>query len=82
MCGGPWGTPNSFSGDLNLFFADGGPFGTYYFTLTTGGGYGDPMLLTEFAPAGSVSTPELGTFVLVGSGIFGLTGILRRRLNL
>ena len=80
--GGPWGTPNSFSGDFNLFFADGGPFGTYYFTLTTNGGYGDPMLLTEFAPAGSTSAPELGTFVLVGSGIFGFTGILRRRLNL
>jgi hypothetical protein len=82
MYGGPWGTPNSFSGDFNLFFDEGGPFGTNYFTLTTSDGFGDPMLLTEFTPAGSTSTPELGTFVLVSSGIFGLTGILRRRLGL
>jgi hypothetical protein len=82
MHGGPWGTPNSFSGDFNLFFTDGGPFGTYYFTLTTNGGYGDPMLLTEFAPVRLTSTPEAGTFVLVGIGILGLTGVLRRRLDL
>ena len=82
MHGGPWGTPNSFSGDFNLFFTDGGPSGTYYFTLTTSGGNGDPMLLTEFAPVSSTSTPEAGTFVLVGIGILGLTGVLRRRLAL
>jgi hypothetical protein len=82
MYGGPWGTPNSFSGDFNLFFADGGPFGTSYFTLTTSDGYGDPMLLTEFAPVGSTSTPESGTFILMSFGLFELVGILRRKLDL
>ncbi len=80
--GGPWGTPNSFSGDFNLFFTDGGPFGTNYFTLTTNGGYGDPMLLTEFAPAGSISAPESGTFLLIGFGVLGLAGMLRHKLDL
>ena len=78
--GNPWGTPDGNSGDSNLFFTNSGPFGTFYFTLTTDGGTQDPMLLTSFAPVSS--TPEPGTMALFGSGIIGLAGVLRRKINL
>jgi hypothetical protein len=78
--GNPWGTPDGISGDFNLFFTNGGPLGTSYFTLTTDGGTQDSMLLTSFAPVSS--TPEPGTMALFGSGILGLAGVLRRKINL
>jgi hypothetical protein len=73
--GNPWGTPDGISGDFNLFFTNGGPIGTFYFTLTTDGGLEDPMLLTSFAPA----VPEPGSMVLMGSGFVLLAGTVRRR---
>jgi hypothetical protein len=78
--GNPWGTPDGISGDFNLFFTNGGPLGTFFFTLTTDGGTQDSMLLTSFAPVSS--TPEPGTMTLFGSGIIGLAGVLRRKINL
>jgi hypothetical protein len=75
--GGPWGTPDGNSGDFNLFFNGSGPLGTFYFTLTTDGGTGDSLLLTEFAPT---STPEPGTLMLLASGLAGLAGAVRRKL--
>lgn len=78
--GNPWGTPDGNSGDFNLFFTNGGPLGTFFFTLTTDGGTQDPMLLTSFAPVSS--TPEPGTMALFGSGIIGLAGVLRRKIKL
>jgi hypothetical protein len=76
MYGQTWGTPNGHSGDFNLFFGRGGPSGTNFFTLTTDEGYGDQMLLTEFAPDGD--TPEPGTFILLSSGVLGIAMRLRR----
>jgi len=73
--GSPWGTPDGLSGDFNFFFTNGGPIGTFYFTLTSDGGNGDSMLLTSVAP----EVPEPGTFVLAGSGIMLFAGSLRRR---
>lgn len=75
--GNPWGTPDGLSGDFNLFFDNGGPIGTFYFTLTTDGGNEDSMLLTSFTPVGNV--PEPGTLVLAGSGILALAGTMRRK---
>jgi len=76
--GNPWGTPDGNSGDFNLFFNNNGPSGTFYFTLTTDGGTQDPMLLTSFAPVSS--TPEPGTLIMLGTGVLGLAGTLRRKL--
>ena len=58
--GNPWGTPDGISGDFNLFFQNGGPLGTFYFTLTTDGGTEDSMLLTSFDPVPN-NLPEPGT---------------------
>src|ERR1022692_277409 len=41
-------------------------------------GYG---LVTTFI-AGTSTTPEPGTFMLLGSGVLGLAGMLRRKMNL
>ena len=73
--GSPWGTPDGISGDFNFFFTNGGPIGTFYFTLTSDGGNGDTMALTSVAP----EVPEPGTLVLAGSGIMLFAGSLRRR---
>jgi hypothetical protein len=73
--GNPWGTPDGLSGDFNLFFTNGGPLGTFYFTLTTSGGLGDSMLLESVAPA----VPEPGTLALAGSGVILLAGTIRRK---
>jgi len=77
--GNPWGTPDGISGDFNFFFNSPGPLGTFYFTLTTDGGTQDSMLLTSVAPA---TVPEPGSLLLLGTGIAGLAGVLRRKLML
>lgn len=78
--GNPWGTPDGISGDFNFFFTNGGPLGTFFFTMTSDGGLEDSMLLTSVAPVSS--TPEPGTMALFGSGIIGLAGVLRRKIKL
>lgn len=78
--GGPWGTPDGLSGDFNFFFTNGGPIGTFYFTMTTDGGNGDSMLLTSVSPA--TSLPEPGTLALMGSGLALFTGAIRRKFRL
>jgi hypothetical protein len=72
--GGPWGTPDGDSGDFNLFYRDGGPLGTDYFTMTTNDGAGDEVLLTRFAPA-----PEPTTLMLLATGLAGLAVVARRQ---
>jgi hypothetical protein len=74
--GNPWGTPDGLSGDFNLFINDPGPVGTYFFTMTTNGGAGDTMLLTEF------SLPEPSSLALLGAGFFTIAAALafKRRI--
>ncbi len=78
--GSPWGSFDGSGGDFNFFAVSApAPYGSYYFTLTTNGGTGDPMQLTSFAPT-LTSTPEPGTSVLLilaGSCLLGL-GTWRR----
>ena len=85
--GNPWGTPDGTSGDFNLFFNPPGPYGSWYFTMTTSIPAhasnlltGDPMVLTSFAPA-DPAVPEPGSALLFGTGIAGLAGVLRRCLR-
>jgi hypothetical protein len=65
-------------GDFNLFFSAPGPQGSDPLTLTTNGLDGDPMAMTEFAPAG---VPEPGVWALLGLGVFGVGFALRRARN-
>ena len=47
----PWGTPDGYSGDFNLFSNNpSAPDGLFFFILATSGGFGDLMLLTNFVP--------------------------------
>jgi hypothetical protein len=80
--GSSWGTPDSSSGDFNLFFnpRSGGPFGETYFTMVTNVGKGDAMLLTDFDPV-TTATPEPGTMLLFGSGLAALAGMVRRKIG-
>lgn len=70
---GGWGNPSGNNGDFNLFTSNpSAPNGSNYFTLSTG--FGDPMLLTSFAPA---AVPEPSRMLLGALGSLGL--LLRRR---
>jgi hypothetical protein len=44
--------------------------------------YGNQQLYLNFLNGGSSTTPEPGTLVMFGSGIIGLAGVLRRKINL
>ena len=44
--------------------------------------YGNGQLYLNFLNGGSGSTPEPGTLIMFGSGIVGLAGFLRRKINL
>jgi hypothetical protein len=60
-------------GDFNLFFASPGPQGSDVLSLTTDAGNGDPMAMTDFAPApGPVPVPEPAAWVMMGLGFAGL----------
>ena len=43
--------------------------------------YGNPQLYLNFVNATSGTTPEPGTLIMFGSGVIGLAGILRRKIN-
>lgn len=64
-------------GDFNLFFAPPGPQGSLPLQLTTDALEGDPMAMTEFAPA----IPEPGTSSLILIGLLGLVMVTRKRIS-
>jgi hypothetical protein len=70
-------------GDFNLFFTSPGPQGSEELTLTTNGLSGDPMEMTQFAPALSSggAVPEPATWVMMSLGCAGLAfaGLRARR---
>jgi hypothetical protein len=69
-------------GDFNLFFTPPGPQGSEELTLTTNGLSGDPMEMTQFAPAPErVPVPEPATWVMMSLGFAGLAfaGLRARR---
>jgi PEP-CTERM motif len=69
-------------GDFNLFFTSPGPQGSQELTLTTNGLSGDPMEMTQFAPAlGRAAAPEPATWMMMGLGFAGLAfaGLRARR---
>jgi hypothetical protein len=72
-------------GDFNLFFTAPGPQGSQELTLTTNALSGDPMEMTQFAPALSSGAPppvpEPATWVMMSLGFVGLvfTGLRARR---
>ena len=69
-------------GDFNLFFTAPGPQGSQELTLTTNALSGDPMEMTEFAPAlGRAPVPEPATWLTMGLGFAGLAfaGLRARR---
>ena len=56
-----------------------------YFTIATSGTYSFDLLYAEVNGAPAVlemtSTPEPSTFVLLGSGLMGVAGLVRRRMS-
>ncbi|MFK8014647.1 MAG: hypothetical protein AB8G17_04345 [Gammaproteobacteria bacterium] len=71
--GNPWGTSDGFSGDFNVFSLDGfSPSGTFFYQLTTAGGFGDNMLLTNFTPV------PIGPALPLLVSAVGALGLLRR----
>jgi hypothetical protein len=43
---------------------------------------GDYSFVDNFSLAGSTSTPEPSALFLLGTGVVGLAGVLRRKINL
>jgi hypothetical protein len=66
---------NSTDGTTTRVYCSGG-FSCGSGTVDTGFG-----LVTTFV-AGTSTTPEPGTFMLLGSGVLGLAGMLRRKMNI
>ena len=79
--GNPWGTPQSMSGEFNLFAltVQGAPLGSDYFTLRTNNGSGDLMLLTSFSPQ-TAAVPEPTSIAIfgIGAGLMSLVSNRRR----
>jgi hypothetical protein len=77
---GPWGSTHTGStGDFNIFpngNDPSAPLGTFFFTLTTDDGSGDPMYLTSFAPA---SVPEPSSVIPLSMALLALAFVVRRR---
>jgi hypothetical protein len=74
----------SFSGTLDITSA--GPFGVLYTLEYTPGGNpvvgGFQVSALGFVSGDSIVTPEPGTLGLLGTGLIGLAGMLRRKLRL
>lgn len=82
--GSTWGTStgdggNGAGGDFNFFsnHDSDAPYGTWYFTLSTADGSGDPMLLTSMTAA-TAAVPEAQASAMLLAGL-GLVGVIARR---
>lgn len=78
--GNPWGTPDTVSGDFNLFPPalippSSAPRGADFFTLGADGGAGAPLLLTSMRPS---AVPEPAGMLLFGAGLAGMASLRRR----
>lgn len=67
----PWGSQGGMGGDFNVFALDPAPSGTNFFVLTTNGGMGDDMVLTNFTPVPIGATLPLALSALGALGVFG-----------
>ena len=73
-------SPNGSAGALLFAAQTDQAFTSVVITDLAGGDFAIAQL--RYAPVGGGTTPEPGTMVLLGTGLLGALGVMRRRMNL
>jgi hypothetical protein len=73
--------PNGSAGALLFAVQDDTP-GAYITSVDIVDNAGDDFAIAQLRTGNSSTTPEPGSILLFGSGILGLAGVLRRKMNL